>query len=123
MNNKNYAFSAELRKRLKEDADASAKSPGEIVGLDFDPFANCQDSPSRYVAAKVSSVGKSYLVDVYSIDGGKRSAQPAVTPELVRENGKWVFVNFHYGKTNIPENENLLSVLKALAESRAQPAK
>lgn len=123
LNNKNYAFSPELRKRLKEDAEASAKSPGEIVGLDFDPFANCQDSPGRYVAAKVSSVGRSYLVDVYGIDGGKRSAQPAVTPELVYEKGKWVFVNFHYGKTNIPENENLLSVLKALAASRAQPAK
>lgn len=36
-------FSPELTKALKADAVAAAKSPGDIVGLDFDPFLNAQD--------------------------------------------------------------------------------
>jgi hypothetical protein len=38
-----YAFSPELASKLKEDLAAQEKSPGEIVGLDFDPFLNAQD--------------------------------------------------------------------------------
>jgi hypothetical protein len=126
---KKYAFSAQLEKLLRADYEASAKVSGEIVGLDFDPFTASQEELEHYSADKVtllSGKGKktdSYLVDVYSVRGGKKEAKPAVIPELVNEQGKWVFVNFHYGKTEFPENENLISVLKALAKSRLQPAK
>jgi hypothetical protein len=39
-------------------------------------------------------------------------------PELAFENGKWVFTNFHYGDSDIPANENLLSVLQQLKKER-----
>ncbi len=118
--NKNFAFSEELKTQLKADDAAAAKSPGEIVGLDFDPFLNSQEEPERYVAKKVSHKGDHYLVSVYTTSGGKKEAKPAVTPELELKNKQWIFVNFHYEKSNIPENENLLLILKALRAERAQ---
>lgn len=118
--NKNFSFSEELKTQLKADDAAAAKSPGEIVGLDFDPFMNCQDQPERYKAEKVSHKGNHYLVSVYSYTGGKREAKPAVTPELVLQGKQWTFVNFHYGQSDIPENENLLLILKALRAERAK---
>src|ERR1044071_9727129 len=47
-------FSAELVRRLNEDRAASAKSPGEIVGLEFDPVLNSQDLAEKYVPDKVT---------------------------------------------------------------------
>jgi len=117
---KNFAFSEELKMQLKADDAAAAKSPGEIVGLDFDPFLNAQDQPEHYVAEKVSQKGDHYLVSVYSVSGGKKEAKPAVTPELELKNKQWTFVNFHYGKSDIPDNENLLLILKTLRAERAK---
>jgi hypothetical protein len=34
---------------LKEDLAESAKVPDEIVGLDFDPYINGQETPTRYL--------------------------------------------------------------------------
>jgi hypothetical protein len=117
---KNFAFSEELKTQLKADDAAAAKSPGEIVGLDFDPFLNSQEQPEHYVAEKVSHKGDHYLVSVYSVSGGKKEAKPAVTPELELKNKQWTFVNFHYDKSDVPDNENLLLILKALRAERAK---
>jgi len=117
---KKSSFSAELYKQLKEDSDAQAKVKDEIVGLDFDPFLNAQDVSTKYVVGNVVAKKDRYLVDVHSVSNGKKSAKPDVVPEVALTNGKWTFVNFHYGKTEFPENENLLSVLKVLRESRAK---
>ena len=111
-------FSAELQRRLKEDADASAKSKDGIVGLDFDPFLNAQDIGERYTVGKVTKKGRNYLVEVYGTWNGKKSAKPDVTPELSNQSGHWIFENFHYQQTDIPANENLLSVLAALKKDR-----
>ncbi len=113
------AFDVNLYKQLKADFDAQAKVSGEIVGLDFDPYLNAQDTSSKYVAGNVTAKKNgAYLVEVHSVTGGKRNPKPDVVPEVAFKNGKWQFVNFHYGKTDIPENENLISVLKVLRESR-----
>ncbi len=118
LQNKHYSFSPELANKLREDRAASAKSPDEIVGLDFDPFLNSQELAQRYEVGKISQKGGHYLAEVYGIMNGKKSAKPDVVPELVSKSGAWQFVNFHYAETGDPKQENLLSVLKALADER-----
>jgi len=115
---KRSAFDTELYRQLKEDSDASAKNPGEIVGLDFDPFENSQDPCSRYVAGKVTAKGDAYLVEVFGICEGKKNKTPDVTPEVSFKDGKWVFVNFHYG--NDGKEDDLLNILRQLRDDRAK---
>jgi hypothetical protein len=109
-------FSPDLCKQLKEDVAASAKSPREIVGLDFDPILNTQAEVQRYKAGKVTSKGNSFLVDVYGSIDGKRSAEPDVQPELIYGKGKWQFVNFHYNVDH--KKDDLLHILKILRDDR-----
>jgi hypothetical protein len=112
-------FSPDLVRALNGDLAASKKHPGEIVGLDFDPFLAAQDVAMRYVTGKVTQKGERYFVPVYGFWDGKKHARPDVTPELTHQHGKWVFVNFHYAKDpKHPENENLLAVLRALRDER-----
>lgn len=113
------AFSEPLYKALKADSDAASKVKDEIVGLDFDPFLNAQDFADKYVAKEVKPKGPSYLAAIHSVNGGKVSAKPDLEAELQpSKKGGFVFVNFHYGKSSIPENANLLSILKVLANDR-----
>jgi hypothetical protein len=112
------AISPELYSALKEDLAASAKNKDEVVGLDFDPFLNAQDTAERYVIGKVTAKGATFWVDIYGIWSGKKSDKPDVVAEVACKEGKCLFVNFHYGKTELPENENLQSVLKALKKER-----
>src|SRR5262249_29402277 len=57
-------FSETLIQRLKEDYKAAAKSPGEIVGLDFDPVLNSQDFADKYVPGRVTQKGRQFEVEV-----------------------------------------------------------
>ena len=120
---KRSSFSPELVKGLKEDLAASKKSHGEIVGLDFDPFLNAQDIAERYLVGKITPKGDHYWVEVFGVWGGQKNSNPDVVPELAFENGQWIFTNFHYGKTDIPVNENLVSVLQILKKDRREKAK
>ena len=107
------SFDGDLLAALKEDSAAQAKSTDGIVGLDFDPFLNSQDPAERYEVGSVKKEGTSYLVEVYAVMSGKRSADPAVIAELAYENGRWLFMNFRY-----PGNDDLLTVLKVLKADR-----
>lgn len=111
-------FSPTLLAMLREDQRESAKVTDEIVGLDFDPYINGQETPKRYLAGKASRRGKGYLVEVFDVSEGKKGKDPAVIPELVFSKGKWVFTNFHYYKTSFAANENLISILKIQKEAR-----
>ena len=122
LKNKRSVFSPELYRLLREDSAAQAKA-GEIVGLDFDPFLNSQDPEERYVVGNVTPKGDRYLVELRGISSGKKSEKPAVVAELTQNDGRWLFVNFHYGETKYPEDENLVSVLKNLRASRQKQAK
>jgi ribosomal protein L21E len=119
LKHRSSAFSPELLRALKEDSAAQANSPGEIVGLDFDPFLNSQDPEDRYEVGKVTRKGDSYWVEVYGVRSGKRMEPVAVLAELVRRNGHWTFVNFHYPG---PHGTDLLSLLKRLREERQKSA-
>ena len=120
---KRSSLSPELVKGLKEDLAASKKSPGEIVGLDFDPFLNAQDIAERYLVGKITPKGDRHWVEVFGVWNGQKHSNPDVVPELAFENGHWIFTNFHYGKTDIPVNENLISILEVLKKDREKKAK
>lgn len=111
-------FDPALLNLLKEDIEASAKSPGEIVGLSFDPFLNTQDPKEQYVVGNAASQGETWRVEVLGVRGGRKDTNPAVIAELARREGRWVFANFHYEKSVYPENENLMGLLRALKKSR-----
>ena len=111
-------FSAALRDGLREDLAAAAKSPDEIVGLDFEPFVNSQDPAGKYVARKVTHVGKSYRVEVHSVIDGKVSEEPDVIPELVQWRGHWTFVNFHYPPVEAVKTPDLVKLLQLLKADR-----
>lgn len=109
-------FSKELVFRLNEDYKAAAKSPGEIVGLDFDPVLNSQDFADKYVADKVTKKGNRYLVEVFAVSGGKRERSTAVIPQLQHVGNRWVFTNFLYKDGS--KTDDLISILKKLASDR-----
>ncbi len=64
---------------------------------------------------KVARKGATFLADVYGIwpyAAGPRRTKPDVAPELSFKDGRWFFVNFHYGKDpKYPMNESLVGVL------------
>ena len=106
-------FSAALTHALREDLAASAKSPDEVVGLDFDPFLNAQDVCAPYKTGKVTKQGDTYDVEVSGSCPDSGSHQPDVIAEVKPRNGRWMFVDFIY-----PGNGDLLKVLKSLKEER-----
>ena len=116
------SFTPLLTQKLNIDEAASAASPGEVVGLDFDPFLNAQDIPDRCIVGKVTPKGNGYSVEVFEVFSGKKDAKPAVVPELAFKNGQWIFTNFVYPRDG-GKSDNLLSVLKVLAAERAQYSK
>ena len=109
-------FSPALMSALRADIKAQSLNPGELVGLDFDPFLNAQDIAKPYEARKVTMKGTHYLVDVYGTWNGKKSAKPDVTPELSLSNGTWIFENFHYDQDK--PSTDLIGVLKSLRDER-----
>jgi hypothetical protein len=115
---KKAILSPALYRGLKEDAEAQAKAKGDLVGLDFDPFLNAQDTASRYDVGKVVCKNGTYWANVYGTWNGKKLKKPDVVPELTYQGGRWIFVNFHYPDSNLPVNENLLSVLKVLKDEQ-----
>jgi hypothetical protein len=111
-------FSPELAKALKDDLAASRKSPGEIVGLDFDPVLNTQEPAERYVVGRVTTKKDHFLVEVFGVPGGKKNPKPDVAAELVYQNGHWTFTNFQYANASDPRNQSLLGLLQQLKEAR-----
>lgn len=110
-------FDAVLMQALKEDLVASAKSPGEIVGLDFDPFMNTQDTCGPYKTGKVTQEGDTYRVEVFGRCAPEKPGQPDVIVALKQVKGSWIFVDFFY-----PGNGDLLSVLQELKKEREHPS-
>lgn len=115
---KSHAFSNDLIRALVRDSEAQEKVPNEIVGLDFDPFLNSQDPSTRYVVKKIKVSDERCFVEMVGASSGDQTIEALVTPELIRRNGQWIFVNFHYGETKDARDENLVSVLQYLQAKR-----
>jgi hypothetical protein len=106
-------FSDAIIKGLQKDIAVQAKSPDYIVGIDFDPFLNAQDTCEPYNTGKVTVAGNSYHVEVYGQGSCEHRKQPDVVAAVEKQNGSWVFVDFYY-----PGQGDLLSALKVAKKSR-----
>jgi hypothetical protein len=109
-------LTARLRHMLKEDSDAASKNPGEIVGLDFDPYINAQDWDGKYSVQSATVKGSNCRASAWGMDGGAK--KEIVVPELELTGGKWVFANFHYPGQSNPRDENLIDLLIGLRDDR-----
>jgi len=111
------AFNPDLLKALKIDSEASARAKGELVGLDFDPFAGSQDPADRYEARGVAWQGERCSVEIWRAsptDAAAKSGKPDAVAEVVLVRGHWEFQNFRYPETG----SNLVSVLAELRAER-----
>lgn len=116
LKNKDWPMSEEIVTALNADFDAQAKSPDEIVGIDFDPFLAAQDTCFPYKARKVTKTGARYQVEVFGLGCSSPHPELATVIAVIEERkGKFVFVNFLY-----PDDTggDLLSELKALKKER-----
>lgn len=120
---KRASFSPELVQRLEEDRLVAKRSPGEIVGLDFDPVLNAQDVAQHYIAGKVIPKGDRFRVEVYVVWDGKKGEVPGVIPELKRNGKHWIFVNFYYPSQDKTPKDDLLHVLATLKSDRQKNTK
>jgi hypothetical protein len=111
------ALDPALARELKEDSDAQAKAPGDIVGLDFDPFLASQDPCERYEVMSVSKKGQSYLVDVHGVGRCEDHQEADLVAEVAARNGNWLFINFHYPRLGAGD---LMTILKKLRQDREQ---
>jgi hypothetical protein len=109
-------FNSQLANALIADQEAQDKVPGEIVGLDFDPFTDSQDPDNKYFAKKITAAGKRYRVEIFSQRTyvGEKPGVPILVAEVISKQGRWVFTNFIYGRFN----SDLISELKRLAKER-----
>jgi len=118
-----YVFSSDLYQQLSEDSEAQRKAPGELVGLDFDPFIGPDGPAERYIVEKVTTRDGRCWAEVHAAWNGIKNAATDVTPEpeLVFKGGRWIFVNFHYHDPARPGQPfDLLTELKELRKSREQ---
>lgn len=111
-------FTPELALALQDDLDAQVNANGVSVGLDGDPFLQSAWPESHYRVGKVTSKGGVYLANVHRFRSGKMSSDIAAIPEVMKVDGRWVFVNFHSS-----DGWNILEMLKSLKEKRQLESK
>jgi hypothetical protein len=106
------SFKPPLMKALSDDAKAQAASPGDIVGLDFDPFLYAQDPADSYSAGAATEKNGKCRVQILAKTG---SQNPTVSVVAVVEatDGHWQFQNFQY-----PKFGDLLTILGKLKADR-----
>lgn len=117
LRDRRWHFNPSLVTALRADSTATVANPGEVVGLDMDPFLNSQDPCNRYAPTAVRRDGATFLVDVVGSGGCASHREPDVTVRVAFRGTTPVFVNFLYPK---PANDDLLGVLKQLASDRAK---
>jgi hypothetical protein len=116
-----FPIDPELDRLLTEDREAAKAFPGEIAGLDFDPFAGGTDVCARYEAGRVERRGDRYFVEVYcNWRGDKKEKRPHLAMELSHVDGQWTIMNMHYYsyEDGQPPRTNLVSDLKVVREER-----
>jgi hypothetical protein len=117
-----FPIDPELNRLLTIDEVEAKAFPGEIAGLDFDPFAGGNDVCTRYEVGRVERRGDRYLVDVHcNWRGDKREQRPHLAVELNDSLGRWTIMNMHYYSYEDglpPRTTDLVSTLKVVREER-----
>jgi hypothetical protein len=103
-------LNAKLLAALRQDSISGAASPGEVNGLNFDPFLDSQDPCEAYELGDVTGTGNTQHVAIHSVCSGMRSAEPSLLAEVAMEDGSWVFQNVRYTRTK----SDLINVLNEL---------
>jgi len=102
-------FATPLLRLLDEDLAAQAATPGEVVGLDYDPLTSAQDEAESFAVGSVRIDGGEALVPVEIRVGPSRST---LMLRLVRIEGRWRISNIHDGQGD------LVATLKRLKTER-----
>ena len=108
-------FGMDVVAALRADSAASAQSPGEVAGLDGDPFLNSQDPCEHYATSGVAQVGNRFLVQVLGSGKCEVHTNADVTVEVTPVDGRFVFTNFVYSAR---DRDDLLETLADLAAAR-----
>lgn len=107
------AFSSQLLNQLSE-FEAEHKR-NQDAGLDFDWILNSQDpgGPGEpgYEARGANLNGQTCRVNVSRQRPDGKGEK--ISPELKFENGRWLFVNFHYPGALYPQSENLIAMIRS----------
>jgi hypothetical protein len=105
-------FRPGLAKALLDDAKAQAASPGDIVGLDFDPFLYAQDPADSYSTGSATEKNGNCRVQILA-KSGTRPPKQATVAVVAGTEGHWQFQNFEY-----PKFGDLLTILGRLKADR-----
>jgi hypothetical protein len=116
-------FSPQLIQALKADAAAAAKSPDEVVGLDFDPFLNSQDVCAPYRVITLKRSGDQAEVGVIGSCADSKPGQPDVIAQLILHGDSWAFMDFVYPARDGQPQEDLFSILTKLQQERDKTPK
>jgi hypothetical protein len=108
-------FGAEIVTALRADSVASAASPGEVVGLDGDPFLNTQDACDHYASTGVAESRGRYVVQVLGSGGCAAHSTADISVEVTPTKGNLVFTNFIYSPR---DKDNLVALLAYLDSTR-----
>jgi hypothetical protein len=101
---------------LREDRAAAERSPGELVGLEFEPFTANQDPCEAYSVGEASKAAGRIRVPIFSVCSGHRLDAPSVTVEVEMREARWVITNVIY-----PDGDDLLALLQRQADNRRRP--
>ncbi|MFN8012262.1 MAG: hypothetical protein U0P81_12905 [Holophagaceae bacterium] len=112
------ALSEDLAKALAADAAAQRAVPDDIVGLDWDPFLNAQDSYPRYQTGTVTAKEGAFLVAMHGVVSGKRIGEAVFVVEMVPKGGRYLLANVRGAKGG-----DLMTSLRQLAEERRKTGK
>ena len=122
LKSKRWPFSLKLVAALKADEAAQAKSADEVVGLDFDPYLNAQDTCFPYKTGKAGMSGNQYRVEVFDSHCDNSHPEiPTVIAVIEKDGDSWRFVNFIYPGEPGQVDSDLLTVLKTLKQEREHP--
>jgi len=117
MTKKRDLFSGPLLEMLKEDNDAQSKAPGEIVGIDWNPFLNSQDPAEKYTVQNTDVLHDNCSAEIWS---GRTISTKKPKPDIVAKlkwiDDGWKFVNFYMPDDKYPTD--LISALEKLKKSR-----
>jgi hypothetical protein len=106
------AFSPQLLQALRDDAAAQAKS-ADLVGLEFDPFLNTQETIRYFGIGQITKKDDGYWVEINSSVSEKPDRKPFIAV-VNQSGGHWCFVNFRYPD----DNSDLLKILESLKHER-----
>lgn len=123
LKSKRWPFSAAIVTALRADEEAQSKSPEDVVGIDFDPYLNAQDTCFPYKTGKVTASGSQYRVELFDSNCSDPHPEIPTVIAVVEKNGaSWQFVNFIYPGESGQADSDLLKTLKALQEERDHPS-